>query len=147
MTRLLRLLLVPVGVAVLAGCNDNGTSPDSVPNANVPYSQTDIRVGNGAEAILGRTVTVHYSLWLYSASGTDNKGRLVQTTAGASPVPISLIVGRVIDGWVRGVPGMRVGGIRRLVVPPELGYGAQGFPPDIPGNATLVFEVDLITVQ
>jgi FKBP-type peptidyl-prolyl cis-trans isomerase len=147
MSRLLRLLLVPLGAALLAGCNDNGTSPDSVPPANVPYSQTDIRVGTGAEAVLGRTVTVHYSLWLYSESGTDNKGRLVETTAGGAPQPISLIVGRVIDGWVRGVPGMKVGGIRRLVLPPEFGYGAQGSPPQSPGNATLLFEIDLIAVQ
>jgi FKBP-type peptidyl-prolyl cis-trans isomerase len=147
MTTLLRLLLVPVSVVVLAGCNDNGTSPDSVPPANVPYSQTDIRVGSGPEAILGRSVTVHYSGWIYSASATDNKGRLFDTSAGRGPFTTSLIVGRIIDGWIRGVPGMRVGGIRRLVIPPELGYGAQGAPPDIPGNATLVFEIDLIAVQ
>lgn len=145
MTRSLRLLLASVCFAAAAGCGDNGTSPTSTDSA--PYSQTDIRVGTGAEAVLGRTITAHYSLWLYSASANENKGRLVQTSAGGTPPTFTLSVGRLIDGWIRGVPGMRVGGIRRLVIPPELAYGAAGSPPDIPGNATLVFDIDLVAVQ
>lgn len=144
MTRLLRVLLASVSL-VAAGCGgDNGTSPSSTDSA--PYSQTDIRVGTGAEAILGRSVTAHYSLWLYSASAAENKGRLIQSSAGGAPPTFTLTVGTLIDGWIRGIPGMRVGGIRRLVIPPELGYGAQGRDP-IPGNATLVFDVDLVAVQ
>lgn len=145
MTRLLRVLLASVSLAA-AGCGgDSGTSPSSTDSA--PYSQTDIRVGTGAEAILGRTITAHYSLWLYSASAAEGKGRLVETSAGGPPSTFTLSVGRLIDGWIRGVPGMRVGGIRRLVIPPELGYGAAGSPPAIPGNATLVFDIDLVAVQ
>ncbi len=145
MTTSLRVLLVLVSVAA-AGCGgDNGTSPTSTDSA--PYSQTDIRVGTGAEAILGRSVTVHYSLWLYSASAAEGKGRLVETSAGGTPPTFTLSVGRLIDGWIRGVPGMRVGGIRRLVVPPELAYGAQGSGNSVPPNATLVFDIDLVAVQ
>lgn len=145
MTTSLRVLLVLVCFAAVGCGGDNGTSPTSTDSA--PYSQTDIRVGTGAEAILGRSVTVHYSLWLYSASAAEGKGRLVETSAGGTPPTFTLSVGRLIDGWIRGVPGMRVGGIRRLVVPPELAYGAQGSGNSVPPNATLVFDIDLVAVQ
>lgn len=145
MTKTLRVLLASLTL-VAAGCGgDNGTSPTTTDSA--PYSQTDIRVGTGGAAVLGQSVTVHYSLWLYSASAAENKGKLVSTTAGGTPQTFTLLAGRLIAGWVQGIPGMRVGGIRRLVIPPELAYGAAGSPPDIPANATLVFEVDLVAVQ
>jgi len=122
-----------------AGCGDSPTEP--TPRAE--YSQTDLRTGAGDTAVNGRRLTVNYTLWLYSQSGQDGKGRQIQT----GPFTFTLGVGAVIPGWDRGVPGMRVGGLRRLVLPPELAYGSAGSPPDIPPNATLVFEIDLLSMQ
>jgi FKBP-type peptidyl-prolyl cis-trans isomerase FkpA len=126
-----------------AGCggDDNPTGPA----ANVPYSATDLKVGTGAVATTAGTLTVHYTGWLYSTTAADNKGTQFQTTVGGAPFTFALT--GVIAGWQQGVPGMRVGGIRRLVLPPSLAYGSQGSPPAIPGNATLIFEIELLSVQ
>lgn len=128
--------------AVMAGCgSDDGGSP-TAPSANVPYSATDLRVGTGAEATTGRTAQVRYAGWLYSPTAADNKGR--QFDAGT----FSFTVGQgVIQGFSMGVNGMRVGGMRRVVIPPHLGYGPQGSGTTIPGNATLLFEIELLAVQ
>ncbi|MBI2189857.1 MAG: FKBP-type peptidyl-prolyl cis-trans isomerase [Acidobacteria bacterium] len=107
---------------------------------------TDLRVGTGVEAVAGRTLTVHYTGWLYAPTQPDQKGQQFDSSAGRAPFSFVLGAGRVIQGWERGVPGMRVGGLRRLVIPPELGYGAQGAP-GIPPNSTLVFDVELLDVQ
>jgi FKBP-type peptidyl-prolyl cis-trans isomerase FkpA len=126
--------------ASVLGCKSNST-PTS-PSANVPYSQTDLRVGTGAEATNGRTATVGFGLWLYDANAAQNKGQAID--AGE----FSFVVGDagIIPGFNRAVLGMRVGGQRRAIVPPELAYGAAGRD-TIPGNATLVFEIDLLNVQ
>lgn len=128
----------------LAGCGGDTGRNDSptAPSANVAFSTTDLRVGTGAEATTGRTVTVRYTGWLYSATAADNKG--TQFDSGTLP----FVVGSgVIQGFSMGVNGMRVGGLRRVVIPPNLGYGATGRPPAIPGNATLLFEIELVSVQ
>jgi len=90
---------------------------------------------------------VNYTGWLYSNSASENKGRPFDTSAGRGAFAFTLGTGRVIRGWDQGLPGMRVGGRRRLVIPPELGYGAAGSGTAIPPNATLVFEVELLSVQ
>jgi FKBP-type peptidyl-prolyl cis-trans isomerase FkpA len=127
----------------LAGCgSDNGGSP-TAPSANVPYSTTDLRVGTGAEATAGRSVVVNYTGWLYSTSATDNKG----TRFDSGTYPFVAGSNQAITGFSRAVVGMRVGGLRRVVIPPELGYGSAGSPPSIPGNATLLFEIELTAVQ
>jgi FKBP-type peptidyl-prolyl cis-trans isomerase FkpA len=100
-------------------------------------------VGTGAEATAGRTVSVNYTLWLYSASAAENKGQRIE---GGTFPPFVLGTGRTIPGFDRGIVGMRVGGLRRLVIPPDLAYGAQGNGP-IPPNATIVFDVELTNVQ
>ncbi|AUX43138.1 peptidyl-prolyl cis-trans isomerase [Sorangium cellulosum] len=100
----------------------------------------DVRVGTGAEAKPGQKVTVHYVGTLTNGSKFDSSRDRNQ---GFS---FSLGAGQVIQGWDRGVAGMKIGGIRKLTIPPELGYGARGFPPVIPPNATLVFEVELLSV-
>ncbi len=129
-----------------AGCGgDSGTSPSSTSSA--PYSQTDLRLGTGAEVTAGRRATVNYTLWLYDSGRADNKGTLVESSVGGQPFTFTLGAGGVIRGWDQGVPGMRVGGLRRLVLPPELAYGANGSPPAIPRNATLLFEIELLAVQ
>lgn len=135
-----RFVIILAIAAAVSACKNNGT-PTS-PSANVPYSHTDLRVGTGTEATAGRTATVGYALWLYSANAAQNKGQAID--AGE----FSLVVGdaRVIPGFNQAVLGMRVGGQRRAIVPPELAYGSAG-QDKIPGNATLVFEIDLLNVQ
>jgi FKBP-type peptidyl-prolyl cis-trans isomerase FkpA len=144
-------LLLSIGILVAAaagaacGSDDNPTGPsDPSVGLNVPFSATDLAVGTGTEAVNGRTLTVNYTLWLYNPTAAENKGRLVQS---GGPFTFVLGTGNVIQGWHQGVPGMRVGGRRRLVIPPQLAYGPQGSPPEIPGNATILFEVELTNVQ
>ncbi|MGH3657335.1 MAG: FKBP-type peptidyl-prolyl cis-trans isomerase [Micromonosporaceae bacterium] len=101
----------------------------------------DVAPGTGGEARSGNTVAVHYVGTLTDGQKFDSsrdRGEPFQFTLGA---------GEVIAGWDQGVAGMRVGGVRKLVVPPHLGYGARGFPPVIPQNATLMFEVELLDVR
>src|SRR5512140_1954478 len=99
----------------------------------------DLVKGKGAEAVRGKTVQVHYTGWL-----TD--GTRFDSSVGGEPFSFRLGAGEVIEGWDRGVAGMKVGGKRKLTLPPALGYGAQGAPPAIPPDATLVFEVELLAV-
>ena len=91
-------------------------------------------------------MTVHYTGWLYSASAPDNKGTQFDTSAARGPFSFILGARQVIAGWDQGVAGMRVGGMRRLVIPPSLGYGGTANGP-IPANSTLVFDVELLSVQ
>jgi FKBP-type peptidyl-prolyl cis-trans isomerase FkpA len=137
------IIVLAVLAASFSACG-GGSSP-SAPTPNVPYSQTDLKVGDGAEAVAGKLLTVNYTGWLYDASQANQKGAQFDTSIGKSPYTFRLGAGQVIPGWDRGVAGMKAGGSRRLVVPPSLAYGASGYGP-IPGNATLVFDVDLLAV-
>ncbi len=101
----------------------------------------DVKVGTGAEATSGKQVTVHYVGTLTNGSKFDSsrdRGQGFSFQLGA---------GAVIEGWDKGVAGMKVGGVRKLTIPPEMGYGARGFPPVIPPNSTLLFEVELLSVR
>jgi FKBP-type peptidyl-prolyl cis-trans isomerase FkpA len=101
----------------------------------------DTKVGTGAEAVAGKTVTVHYVGTLTTGSKFDSsrdRGQGFTFRLGA---------GQVIQGWDQGVAGMKVGGVRKLTIPPELGYGDRGFPPVIPPKSTLQFEVELLDVK
>lgn len=111
------------------------------------YSQTDLRDGTGAMASSGHTATVNYTGWLYSESAPDNKGTQFDSSIGRGPFSFRLGAGQVIRGWDQGVQGMKVGGQRRLVLPPEFAYGARGAGGVIPPNATLVFDVELLDVK
>lgn len=101
----------------------------------------DQQVGEGAEAVAGKTVSVHYTGRLTDGSKFDS------SLDRGQPFNFKLGAGQVIAGWDQGVAGMKVGGRRTLTIPPELGYGARGFPPVIPANATLVFDVELLGVS
>jgi FKBP-type peptidyl-prolyl cis-trans isomerase FkpA len=101
----------------------------------------EIRSGEGASAEAGRRVTVHYTGWLENGSKFDSsKDR-------DEPFDFPLGRGHVIKGWDEGVAGMKVGGVRKLTIPPELGYGARGAGGVIPPNATLIFEVELLAID
>ena len=99
----------------------------------------DTLVGNGEEALAGKTVSVHYT-------GTLEDGTQFDSSRERGPFQFNLGAGMVIQGWDEGVAGMRVGGTRVLVIPPELGYGDAGAGGVIPGGATLRFEVELLSV-
>ena len=128
----------------MAACG--GSSPSSPSSASAPYSTSDLKVGTGTEATTGKRLTVSYTGWLYSSTAAANKGSQFDTSVGKTPYTFTLGAGQVIRGWDQGLVGMRVGGQRRIVIPPELGYGSQAVGP-IPANSTLVFEVELLDVQ
>ena len=111
------------------------------------YVQTDLREGTGAMAGTGHTATVHYTGWLFSEGATDNKGQQFDSSVGRGPFSFKLGAGQVIRGWDQGVQGMKVGGQRRLVLPPDFAYGSRGAGGVIPPNATLVFDVELLDVK
>ncbi len=137
----------PVHLLVLsAACGGSSSPSNPTPLPTAPYSQTDLVVGTGDEAVNGKTVTINYSVWLYSDTAPENKGTFIQSSPAGSP--FSFVVGGngVITGMNQGIVGMRVGGKRRLVLPPDLAYGSAGNGP-IPPNATLVFEIELLSVQ
>lgn len=100
----------------------------------------DVKAGTGDTAEAGKSVSVHYTGWLTNGTKFDSSKDRGQ------PFEFPLGGGRVIRGWDEGVQGMKVGGVRKLTIPPELGYGARGAGGVIPPNATLVFEVELLKV-
>jgi FKBP-type peptidyl-prolyl cis-trans isomerase FkpA len=135
-----RFVALVILSAVTAGCSRSPTSPSS----SAPFSQTDLSVGTGTVAASGQTLIVNYTGWLYDGSQADQKGLPFDSTVGKTPFSFTLGAGQTIKGWDEGVPGMKVGGVRRLVIPPSLAYGATrtGL---IPANTTLVFEIELLS--
>jgi FKBP-type peptidyl-prolyl cis-trans isomerase FkpA len=134
-------ILALVAVAACGGDDD----PTVGPTTSAPYSQTDLVVGTGAIAAAGSLVTVAYTGWLHDSGRPDGKGTMFEMNPVFS---FRLGTGAVIRGWDQGVVGMRVGGQRRLVLPPELAYGDRGAGGGvIPPNATLVFDITLNSVQ
>jgi FKBP-type peptidyl-prolyl cis-trans isomerase len=130
------------------------TKKSSVANTDAPTKVTgdgvktdsglqywDIRVGNGEVAKEGSHVRVHYTGWLTTGKKFDS------SVDAGKPFDFTIGNGEVIKGWEEGVAGMKVGGKRQLRIPPALGYGADGYPPDIPPNATLIFDIKLLGVQ
>jgi peptidylprolyl isomerase len=100
----------------------------------------DERPGEGAAPQAGQTVSVHYTGWL-------STGKQFDTSRGGQPLSFAIGRGTVIKGWDEGLGTMKVGGKRRLIIPAALGYGRAGFPPVIPGDATLIFDVELVAVR
>ena len=144
---LLSILIVAFALAGVACGGDSGTSPTILPGA--PFSTADVRAGTGADATAGRRVTVHYTGWIYDPSRPENKGQQFDSslTAGRTPFVFTLGTGAVISGFDRGVTGMKVGGQRRVTIPPDLAYGSAGSGGVIPPNATLVFDIELLDVS
>ena len=128
-------------LASLCACSST-TSPSTGPT----FSTTDLREGSGTAAVAGNTITVNYTGWLYDASKPDQKGLVFDTSYARSAFSFVLGSNSVIPGWDKGLVGMKVGGLRRLVLPPSLAYGGSRVG-QIPPNSTLVFEVELLSVQ
>jgi FKBP-type peptidyl-prolyl cis-trans isomerase len=114
---------------------------ETAPPSDEKLGVKELTVGKGAEAKAGDTVKVHYVGTLTDGKEFDSSRKHNE------PFVFELGAGRVIKGWDQGVAGMKVGGKRKLTVPPSLGYGARGFPPVIPPNSTLIFEVELLDVK
>lgn len=133
------LVLLPVATA---GCGDSPSTPSDY----APYSQIDLVFGEGASAETGKTLTINYNGWLYDSDAPDKKGVQFASSATSGLMVFVAGSGEVIQGWERGVIGMREGGTRRLVIPPSLGYGANRYS-IIPPNATLVFDLELLKVE
>lgn len=125
----------------LSGCTHDTTGPSS----SQPFSVVDLTPGSGTAAASNLNLTVDYTGWLFDPSKADNKGLVFDTSIGKTPFTFTLGIGQVIKGWDTGLVGMKVGGLRRLVVPPSLAYGAGRNNP-IPPYATLLFEITLIDV-
>ena len=138
----MKRLLPYLVLLVVGACGSDSTTGPS-PTTSAPYSQTDLVVGTGTIAAPGNQLTVAYTGWLHDSSKPDAKGSQFDSSTN---FPFRLGVGAVIRGWDQGVAGMRVGGQRRLVIPPDLAYGSAGNGP-IPPNATLVFDITLNSVQ
>jgi len=127
-----RLVIIPFILLALAACSDSPTAPGSLVIA-------DLVVGTGATAAAGDTITVNYI-------GRFTDGTQFDSSYSRNmPYPFLLGAGQVIAGWDQGIPGMKVGGQRRLTIPPSLAYGQSGYG-TIPPNATLVFDIQLLSI-
>ncbi len=145
-TRAGRLMRASIAVVILgvlcAGCQSAPTAPTNYQ----PFTVTDLLVGTGTAAANGNKLTVNYTGWIYDLAKTDQKGAVFDTTLGTSSFTFTLGAGAVIQGWEEGLVGMKVGGSRRLVVPPSKAYGGTRSGP-IPPNCTLMFEIELVSLE
>ena len=145
---------------VAAACGDDGEEASPTPAASGTQAAVgspaaseeatvtasglqiiDLKVGSGALPQTGQTVVVHYTGWLADGTKFDS------SVDRGQPFSFTIGTGQVIDGWDEGVATMKVGGKRRLIIPPDLGYGASGRPPIIPANAELTFDVELLEIK
>jgi FKBP-type peptidyl-prolyl cis-trans isomerase FkpA len=129
-------------LVVTAGCAGSPTEPSSY----APFSRTDTIIGTGTEAAAGLTATLNYTGWIYDPSKPDQRGAQFDSSIGNTPFVFVLGSNTVIQGWEQGLPGMKVGGERVLVIPPALAHSDSRRGP-IPPNATLIFQIDLLDVQ
>jgi FKBP-type peptidyl-prolyl cis-trans isomerase len=145
-----RVFVVALVLTSLTAACGGSTDTPSSPTPSLPrgeYATTDLRVGTGTEALIGNRATVHYTLWLYDPAQPENKGQRMESSRDAGRTPFQLTAGGSdsIPGFSRAVVGMKVGGERRVTVPPELAYGASGSGPIRP-NQSLVFEIELVSI-
>lgn len=141
-------------VALLVGaCGKKEESAKSAPAAAAvapptELQKTDIVKGTGEGISLGQVAVVHYTGWLFDGNAPEQKGKKFDSSRDrGEPFPFTIGAGEVIRGWDEGVQGMQPGGQRRLVIPPDLGYGDRGAGGAIPPGATLVFDVELLAIR
>ncbi len=146
MIRALLALTCAAALAVCSGCGGSSSNPIA-PIPGATFSQVDLVVGGGTQVQSGSRLSITYTGWLYDANNrTDQKGTQFDTNAGGTPYVFVVGAGLVIRGVDQGVIGMRVGGTRRIIIPPDLGYGSAANGP-IPANSTLIFEITAVDVQ
>jgi len=138
------LFVCLAGLVAAIGCGSDSPSSPSQQQPRGEYAEVDLRLGTGTVATSGRPTIVNYTGWLYDPSRPDNKGDQFDTSAGRGALTVT--PGGVIAGFERGIVGMRVGGLRRVTIPPELGYGSTART-GIPANSTLIFEIELLQVN
>ena len=142
----MRWLLSLLTLFALAACT--AEPPAQATGSVDKLTVIDQKVGTGIEAKAGMKVTVQYTGWLYDEQAKDKRGRKFDSSRDhGEAFSFTLGAGHVIDGWDQGIAGMRVGGTRTLLIPAALGYGADGAGDDIPPNASLVFEVELLDAR
>jgi FKBP-type peptidyl-prolyl cis-trans isomerase FkpA len=140
-----RTIIIAALLASAIACGGSDSSTPTAPTTSSgQFTQTDLVVGTGAVAIIGSRITVSYTGWLYDTSKPSGKGNQFDS----NNLTFTLGANNLIAGWDRGIPGMRVGGQRRLILPPDLAYGSSTPSPSvIPPNATLVFDITLLSIQ
>ena len=146
----MRKLLAVLAVALVAiGCNsdDGGGNPMDPSQVTVEFTTTDLVVGTGVQAAIGSRVVVNYTGWLYNPNGPESKGNQFDTSAGKAPLDFVIGASNFIEGFQRAAVGMQAGGKRRVYMPPSMAYGSRGFGTTIPPNASIVFELDMVSVQ
>jgi len=143
--RFVRQACILAALTAGLGASTACVSSPAGPTRFAPYSQTDIRVGTGATVVAGNVIAVHYTGWFYDETRPDQKGAAFETSLGGSPLEVQIGSTQVIFGWNQGVPGMQVGGLRRLVIPPSVGYGGFRTGP-IPPWTTLIFEIEVVSI-
>lgn len=147
----IKLIAIAVTLGLtLASCSDNSNnnSGKQTMQENASFIKTDVVIGEGAIAEKGKTVSVHYTGWLFDEKADNKHGTKFDSSVDrGDPLEFPLGVGRVIKGWDEGVAGMKVGGKRTLTIPPEMGYGSAGAGGVIPANATLIFDVELLAIK
>jgi peptidylprolyl isomerase len=136
------VLILAAGAIFYLVKNRGGGSAAQEVTTSSGLKYTDVVVGTGATPQLGQTVAVHYTGTLLNGFEFDSSRK-----PGKEPLSFQLGTPNIIKGWNEGIATMKVGGKRKLVIPPALGYGARGNPPDIPGNSTLLFDVELMSVK
>lgn len=154
MKSMFKVIASMVCALALVACGGGGNdTPTTAPAAQPTFTKTDTVVGaNSVDAANGDVVTVHYTLWLYDSAAADKKGKQIETSRNGAPFVFTLGAGKVIAGWDQGIPGMKVGGKRTLIVPSNMAYGATGAKDGagnvvIPPNTALVFEVEMIAIS
>src|SRR5262245_30270704 len=119
---------------------DKGKPEEKVIKTDSGLKYVELKEGDGERARKGDTVEVHYTGWLKDGTKFDS-------SVGKDPYPVTIGRTRVIKGWTEGLQGMRAGGKRKLIIPPDLAYGKEGRPPVIPGDAELTFEIELLKIK
>lgn len=152
MSRPLVWLVAAAGALIAANAiaqAPTAPAPAAQPVPEAVVLVTDLVKGIGDEALHGMTVVVHYTGWLYDPAAADFRGRQFDSSRErGQPFSFPLGGGHVIRGWEQGMPGMKIGGLRRLVIPPALAYGDRSVGNGaIPSNSTLLFEIELLAVK
>lgn len=141
-------LLVAAALSVSACGGDAGVEEPEMTTTDSGLMFTTTQTGSGTEAAAGDAVSVHYTGWLYDPESDSGRGAKFDSSVDrGQPFGFALGAGRVIAGWDEGVAGMLVGEKRELIIPPDLAYGSRGAGGDIPPDATLLFEVELLAVE
>ena len=142
----MRFVVLCAGLCLLIACHDK--APPAAPRAPHPLQIIERSAGAGESVGDGQTAVVDYLGWIFDPGAPDHKGRLFDSSqANGAPLRFVLGRGQVIKGWDEGVLGMKIHGRRQLIIPPELAYGDRGAPPAIPPAATLIFDVELVSIE